>query len=82
MAEQIRASCAEEGASNVKFHVVERSGYRSRWEAVCGTQTLMSQDTVPAHAISPQARCRKSLCQRRFFGADQDAAGGQEVPRG
>lgn len=77
-----QASCAESGTSNVKFHVVERR-QGILW-AVCGTGndggTFMSDQTLPAHTISPPSRCRKSLCQRRFYGADQDAAAG--VPEG
>jgi hypothetical protein len=75
-----QASCAEEGRSNVKFHVVEKR--HGTWFAVCGSgsdgMTMMSAQTVPAHTISLQSRCRKSLCQRRFYGADQDADGVQE----
>lgn len=71
-----RASCAEEGRSNVKFHVVERR--HGRWVAVCGTgsdgMVLMSGQTVPAHSVPAHCRCRKSLCQRRFYGAEQDVS--------
>jgi hypothetical protein len=75
--EVTQASCADSGTSKVKFHVVEyRQGL---WWAVCGTgndgSTMLSTNPIPAHTVPKQGRCGKSLCQRRFFGADEDALG-------
>ncbi len=66
------ASCADSGTSNVKFHVVTREdGYLA---AACNTgsdgTTIMSYDTVPAHSVGVEERCRKLGCRRAFALAD------------
>jgi hypothetical protein len=71
----MQASCADEGTSNVKFHVVRYvSGQYGYWEAVCGTgadgATMMSHDTLPAASVSAKSRCKKPGCRKAFALAD------------
>jgi hypothetical protein len=70
MADEIRATCAESGTGKLRFHVVKKDSYLG-WTPVCGGTVLMSHETFPAHTIAKADRCRKSICQRRFFAADE-----------
>lgn len=72
-----RAACADSGTSRLVYHVIDyRSGFAS-----CGTQVLLGL-SMPAADVPPNMRCRKSLCSRRFFGADLDAACGVDTTDG
>lgn len=67
----VRASLADCGTSNLKYHVVEfRSGM---WLAVCGSDHTsageMSTHTVLAAELKPEFCCRKPACRKAFDAA-------------
>lgn len=65
-----RAATADTGTSRLVYHVIDYlSGFAS-----CGTPVLLGL-SMPAADVPQNLRCRKSLCSRRFFGADEDARG-------
>jgi hypothetical protein len=65
----VRAASAREGTSKTRHHVVKREGF-----AACGADVLLGQ-SIPAADVPAELRCRKSVCQRLFHGADEDARG-------
>lgn len=75
--DETQASCADEGSSNVRFHVVVRK--HRLWYPACGTgndgTTMMSSQTVPAHSVQTRSRCRKPACRAAFSAADAKATG-------
>jgi hypothetical protein len=63
------AATSDTGTSRLVYHVIDyRTGFAS-----CGTRVLLGL-SMPAADVPKNLRCRKSLCDRRFFVADETRA--------
>lgn len=74
----VQASCADEGTSTVRFHVVSFASPGGYWSPACNTGrdgvTMMSHQTRDAHAVPHQFRCRRPACRKAFELADNKAS--------